>query len=46
VLGYTPLQAGLSALPFAFTVGITSPIAAIVSKKRGSAKSRSRPASP
>ena len=46
MLGYTPLQAGLSALPFAFTVGITSPTAAIVSKKRGSAKSLSRPASP
>jgi hypothetical protein len=38
VLGYTPLEAGLSALPFAVTVGITSPIAAILSKKRGSAK--------
>jgi EmrB/QacA subfamily drug resistance transporter len=38
VLGYTPLEAGLSALPFAFTVGITSPIAAILAKKRGSAK--------
>jgi uncharacterized membrane protein HdeD (DUF308 family) len=38
VLGYSPLQAGASALPFAFTVGITSPIAAILSKKRGSAK--------
>src|SRR5262245_38506517 len=38
VLGYSPLEAGLSALPFAVTVGITSPIAAILSKKRGSAK--------
>jgi hypothetical protein len=38
VLGYSPLQAGASALPFALTVGITSPIAAILSKKRGSAK--------
>jgi EmrB/QacA subfamily drug resistance transporter len=38
VLGYSPLQAGAAALPFAFTVGITSPIAAILSKKRGSAK--------
>jgi EmrB/QacA subfamily drug resistance transporter len=38
VLGYSPLEAGLSALPFAFTVGITSPIAAILAKKRGSAK--------
>jgi hypothetical protein len=38
VLGYTPLEAGLSALPFAVTVGITSPIAAILSRKRGSAK--------
>jgi EmrB/QacA subfamily drug resistance transporter len=38
VRGYSPLQAGASALPFAFTVGITSPIAAILSKKRGSAK--------
>jgi EmrB/QacA subfamily drug resistance transporter len=38
VLGYSPLEAGLSTLPFAFTVGITSPIAAILSKKRGSAK--------
>jgi EmrB/QacA subfamily drug resistance transporter len=35
VLGYSPLAAGASALPFAFTVGITSPIAAIVSKRRG-----------
>jgi hypothetical protein len=45
VLGYSPLQAGASALPFAFTVGITSPIAAILSTKRGSAKVPSPPAS-
>jgi EmrB/QacA subfamily drug resistance transporter len=38
VLGYSPLEAGLSALPFAVTVGITSPIAAILSKRRGSAR--------
>jgi EmrB/QacA subfamily drug resistance transporter len=38
VRGYTPLEAGASALPFAFAVGITSPVAAILSKKRGSAK--------
>jgi DHA2 family multidrug resistance protein-like MFS transporter len=38
VLDYTPLQAGAAALPFAVTVGITSPIAAILSKQRGSAK--------
>jgi EmrB/QacA subfamily drug resistance transporter len=38
VLGYSPLQAGASALPFALTVGITSPVAALLSKKRGSAK--------
>src|SRR5262245_3613481 len=38
VRGYTPLEAGASALPFAFAVGITSPIAAILSKSRGSAK--------
>jgi hypothetical protein len=38
VRGYTPLEAGASALPFAFAVGITSPIAAILSKRRGSAK--------
>jgi hypothetical protein len=38
VLGYTPLQAGLSALPFAVTVAVTSPIAAILSKKRSSAR--------
>ncbi len=38
VRDYSPLQAGASALPFAFAVGITSPIAAILSKKRGSAK--------
>jgi hypothetical protein len=36
VLGYTPLEAGLAALPFAVTVVITSPIAAIVAKHRGS----------
>jgi EmrB/QacA subfamily drug resistance transporter len=35
VLGYSPLGAGASALPFALTVGITSPIAAIVSKRYG-----------
>jgi EmrB/QacA subfamily drug resistance transporter len=35
VLGYSPLGAGASALPFAFTVGVTSPIAAIVAKRRG-----------
>ncbi len=35
VLGYAPLAAGAAALPFAFTVGITSPIAAIISKRRG-----------
>ncbi|HKE80818.1 MAG TPA: MFS transporter [Solirubrobacteraceae bacterium] len=38
VRGYTPLEAGASALPFAFAVGITSPVAAILSKQRGSAK--------
>src|SRR5512133_3926566 len=38
VRDYSPLEAGASALPFAFAVGITSPIAAILSKKRGSAK--------
>jgi hypothetical protein len=35
---HAPLQAGLSALPFALTVGITSPLAAILSKKNGSAR--------
>ena len=35
VLGYSPLGAGASALPFALTVGATSPIAAIVSKRHG-----------
>jgi EmrB/QacA subfamily drug resistance transporter len=35
VLGYSPLAAGASALPFAATVGVTSPIAAIVSKRVG-----------
>jgi Major Facilitator Superfamily len=38
VRDYSPLEAGASALPFAFAVGINSPIAAILSKKRGSAK--------
>jgi Major Facilitator Superfamily len=38
VRDYSPLQAGASALPFAFAVEITSPIAAILSKKGGSAK--------
>jgi MFS family permease len=37
VCDYSPLQAGASALPFAFAVEITSPIAAILSEKRGSA---------
>ena len=35
VLGYSPLEAGASALPFAVTVGITSPIAAILAKRVG-----------
>jgi EmrB/QacA subfamily drug resistance transporter len=35
VLGYSPLQAGASALPFAVTVGVTSPLAAVVSKRVG-----------
>jgi EmrB/QacA subfamily drug resistance transporter len=35
VLGYSPLGAGASALPFALTVGVTSPIAAIVAKRHG-----------
>jgi EmrB/QacA subfamily drug resistance transporter len=35
VLGYSPLEAGASALPFAVTVGVTSPIAAVVSRRVG-----------
>ena len=35
VLGYSPLEAGASALPFAVTVGVTSPIAAVVAKRFG-----------
>ena len=35
VLGYSPLEAGASALPFAVTVGVTSPIAAVVAKRVG-----------
>jgi EmrB/QacA subfamily drug resistance transporter len=35
VLGYSPLEAGASALPFAVTVGVTSPIAAVVSRRIG-----------
>jgi EmrB/QacA subfamily drug resistance transporter len=35
VLSYSPLEAGASALPFAVTVGVTSPIAAVVSKRVG-----------
>jgi EmrB/QacA subfamily drug resistance transporter len=35
VRGYSPLGAGASALPFALTVGVTSPIAAIISKRYG-----------
>jgi EmrB/QacA subfamily drug resistance transporter len=35
VLGYSPLEAGAAALPFAVTVGVTSPIAAVVSKRVG-----------
>jgi EmrB/QacA subfamily drug resistance transporter len=35
VLGYSPLGAGAAALPFALTVGVTSPVAAIVSKRYG-----------
>ena len=35
VRGYSPLAAGASALPFAFTVGATSPVAALVAKRAG-----------
>jgi len=35
VLGYTPLQAGVRALPFALTIGVTSPIAAMLAARRG-----------
>ena len=35
VLGYSPLEAGASALPFAVTVGVTSPIAAVLAKRAG-----------
>src|SRR5262245_58790134 len=38
VLGYSPLEAGASALPFALAVGITSPIAASLSRRLGGAK--------
>lgn len=35
VLGYSPLKAGLAALPFALFIGATSPLAAAVAKRAG-----------